>query len=104
MKKLYIFALVATMFAACATDAIDEQSVKVEEQTPDTLVGTFEGDDSRIQLQNGKTVWTPYLWLFWQTKKDILCAMEQWPWFNNVRDDERFITFHARAKEMAEAK
>ena len=58
MKKLYIFALVATMFAACATDAIDEQSVKVEEQTPDTLVGTFEGDDSRIQLQNGKTVWT----------------------------------------------
>jgi len=58
MKKLYIFALVATMFAACATDAIDGQSVKVEEQTPDTLVGTFEGDDSRIQLQNGKTVWT----------------------------------------------
>ncbi|MBR1963042.1 MAG: leucine-rich repeat domain-containing protein [Alistipes sp.] len=58
MKKLYIFALVAMLFAACATDAIDEQSVKVEEQTPDTLVGTFEGDDSRIQLQNGKTVWT----------------------------------------------
>ncbi len=58
MKKLYIFALVATMFAACTTDAIDEQSVKVEEQAPDTLVGTFEGDDSRIQLQNGKTVWT----------------------------------------------
>ena len=58
MKKLYIFALVATMFAACATDAIDEQSIKVEEQTPDTLVGTFESDDSRIQLQNGKTVWT----------------------------------------------
>ena len=59
---------------------------------------------SDIRFENGKTVWTPYLWLFWQTKKDILCAMEEWPWFNNVRDDERFITFHARAKEMAEAK
>ena len=59
MKRFYIFALVATMFAACATDATDEQSVKVEEQTPDTLVGTFEGDDSRIQLNaSQKTVWT----------------------------------------------
>uniref|UniRef100_UPI0040563B89 hypothetical protein n=1 Tax=Alistipes sp. TaxID=1872444 RepID=UPI0040563B89 len=58
MKKLYIFALVAMLFAACTTDAIDEQSVKVEEQAPDTLVGTFEGEDSRIQLENGKTVWT----------------------------------------------
>ena len=58
MNKLYIFALVATMFAACATDAIDEQSVKVEELAPDTLTVSFEGDDSRIQLQNGKTVWT----------------------------------------------
>ena len=59
MKKLFIFALVVMLFAACATDAIDEQSVKVEEQAPDTLVGTFEGDDSRIQLNEvQKTVWT----------------------------------------------
>lgn len=59
MKKLYIFALVAAIFAACTTDAIDEQSVKVEEQTPETLTVSFEDDDSRIQLNEaGKTVWT----------------------------------------------
>ena len=56
MKKLYIFALVAAMFAACTTDATEDVAAQIE--TPDTLVGTFEGDDSRIQLQNGKTVWT----------------------------------------------
>ena len=56
MKKLYIFALVAMLFAACTTD--EAQDVAVDIETPDTLVGTFEGDDSRIQLQEGKTVWT----------------------------------------------
>ena len=56
MKKLYIFALVAMLFAACTTDAIEDVAAQIE--TPDTLVGTFEGDDSRIQLQEGKTVWT----------------------------------------------
>ena len=56
MKKLYIFTLVAMLFAACATDEAQDVAVNIE--TPDTLVGTFEGDDSRIQLQEGKTVWT----------------------------------------------
>ena len=56
MKKLYIFALVAMLFAACTTGETQDVAVNIE--TPDTLVGTFEGNDSRIQLQEGKTVWT----------------------------------------------
>ena len=56
MKKLYIFALVAMLFAACTTDEAQDVAVNIE--TPDTLTVSFEGDDSRIQLQEGKTVWT----------------------------------------------
>jgi len=57
MKKLYIFALVAMLFAACTTDETQDIAVNIE--APDTLVGTFEGDDSRIQLNEAqKTVWT----------------------------------------------
>ena len=54
MKRFLLFALVATMFAACVTDATEDVAVGVE--TPETLTVSFEGD-SRIQLQNGKTVW-----------------------------------------------
>ena len=56
MKKLYIFTLVAMLFAACATDEAQDVAVNIE--TPDTLTVSFEGDGSRIQLQEGKTVWT----------------------------------------------
>lgn len=59
---------------------------------------------SYIRFEDGKTVWAPYLWLFWQTQKDILCAMEKWPWFDTVREDERYVKLLARAKEMAESK
>ena len=55
MKKLFLFALVATMFAACATD---ETRDVVTATTPETLTVSFEDADSRIQLDNGKTVWT----------------------------------------------
>ena len=54
MKRFLLFALVATMFAACVTDATEDVAVGVE--TSETLTVSFEGD-SRIQLQNGKTVW-----------------------------------------------
>ena len=57
MKKFYIFALVATMFAACATDGVNEPSAIVEDLAPETLSVSFEGEESRIQLQEGKTVW-----------------------------------------------
>ena len=54
MKKLYLFALAAMMFAACATD--DTQDLRPMD-APETLTVGFE-EDTRIQLQNGKTVWT----------------------------------------------
>ena len=57
MRKLYILALVATMFAACATDGVNEPSATIEDLAPETLTVSFEGEDSRIQLQEGKTVW-----------------------------------------------
>ena len=41
------------LFAACATDATEDVAIR----TPETLEVSFE-EDSRIQLQNGKTVWT----------------------------------------------
>ena len=55
MKRFLLFALVATMFAACTTDATQDVAVGVE--SPETLTVSFE-EESRIQLQNGKTVWT----------------------------------------------
>ena len=57
MRKFYIFALVATMFAACATDGVNETSATIEDLAPETLTVSFEGEESRIQLQEGKTVW-----------------------------------------------
>ena len=55
MKRFLLFALVATMFAACTTDTTQDVAVNIE--TPETLTVSFE-DDTRIQLQEGKTVWT----------------------------------------------
>ena len=58
MKKLYLFALAAMMFAACATD--DTQDLRPID-APETLTVGFEGgdDDTRVQLNSaGKTVWT----------------------------------------------
>ena len=52
MKKLF-FALAAVLFAACATDVTEDVAIG----TPETIEVSFE-EDSRIQLQNGKTVWT----------------------------------------------
>ena len=55
MKRFLLFALAATMFAACATDQTQDIAVGIE--APETLTVSFE-EDSRIQLQDGKTVWT----------------------------------------------
>ena len=52
MKKLF-FALAAVLFTACATDVTEDVAIG----TPETIEVSFE-EDSRIQLQNGKTVWT----------------------------------------------
>ncbi len=56
MKRFYIFALAAMMFAACTTDETqDLQPV----EAPETLTVSFEGgdDDTRVQLNEAqKTV------------------------------------------------
>ena len=57
MKKFFLFALVATMFAACVTDGVNDPSVAIENLAPETLTISFDDADSRIQLQEGKTVW-----------------------------------------------
>ena len=56
------------------------------------------------RFEDGKTVWSPYLWLFWQRPDDILNAMTKWPWFNQVHEDERYSGLLEKAKEMAESK
>ncbi|MBQ3153949.1 MAG: helix-turn-helix transcriptional regulator [Clostridia bacterium] len=56
----------------------------------------------KIHFEDGHTVWTPYLWLFWQLKGDIYAAMTQWPWFDAVREDKRYLDFLKRAKDLAE--
>ena len=53
MKKFYILALVAAMFAACATDVTEDVAI----EAPETLKVSFE-ESSRIQLDYGETVWT----------------------------------------------
>ena len=58
MKRFYLFALVAMVFAACATD--DTQDLRPVD-APETLTVGFEGgdDNTRVQLNSaGKTVWT----------------------------------------------
>ncbi len=54
-----------------------------------------------IEFDDGSRKWTPSLWLFWQLKGDIKCAMMQWRWFNAVREDPRYTAALARAEEMA---
>jgi len=62
------------------------------------------GSDSivHIHFTDGHTVWTPYLWLFWQLKGDMQTALTYWPWFDGVKDDPRYIEALTRARAMAE--
>lgn len=58
MKKIFLFALVATVFAACSTDATQDVAPEVT-VTPDELYVSFADETSRIQLgENGTPVWT----------------------------------------------
>ena len=55
MKRFYLFALVAMVFAACTTD--ETQDVQLAD-VPETLTVSFE-EDTRIQLNEAqKTVWS----------------------------------------------
>ena len=58
MKRLLFFALAVMGFAACTQNEVEEQSA-VRHDAPDTITVGFEGDDTRIQLNEAqKTVWT----------------------------------------------
>ena len=60
MKKLLLFAAAATMFAACSKDTTEDINVLPENIPPHDVLQISVGDEdeSRIQLDNGKTVWT----------------------------------------------
>lgn len=55
MKKLFLFAAVATMLAACTTDTTEDVAQIV---VPDCLQVSIADEESRMQLSNEKTVWT----------------------------------------------
>ena len=58
MKRLLLFVLAAFAFAACTQNEVEEQ-VAVRHDVPDSITVGFEGDDTRIQLNEAqKTVWT----------------------------------------------
>ncbi len=60
MKKLLLFAAAATMFAACSKDTTEDINVLPDNIQPHDVLQVSVGDEdeSRIQLDNGKTVWT----------------------------------------------
>ena len=58
-------------------------------------------DNTFICFPDGKKVWSTYIWLFWQTKREPLAALTQWRWFEAVKGDERYQDALKRAKEMA---
>ena len=62
MKKFLLFAVVALLVAACTNDSIEElQHPNIgDNSVPESITVGFEENDNetRIQLKNGKTVWT----------------------------------------------
>ena len=57
MKRFFIFALVASVFVACSTDATQDLAPEIP-TSPDELYVSFD-EDSRVQLgENGAPVWT----------------------------------------------
>lgn len=56
-----------------------------------------------IHMPDGSKTWCPYMWLFWQSPSDILKYMESWSWFDSVRDDDRFMAYIEKARELSEA-
>lgn len=58
MKKLLLFVLAAFAFVACTQNDVEELSAN-REALPETLTVGFEGDDTRIELNEVcKTVWS----------------------------------------------
>ena len=58
MKRFLLFVFAIVAFAACEQAPIEEQSA-IRQDGPETITVGFEGDDTRIQLNEAqKTVWT----------------------------------------------
>ncbi|MBP3533313.1 MAG: leucine-rich repeat domain-containing protein [Alistipes sp.] len=55
MKKLLLFIATLSAFAACTTDTTEDVAQIV---VPDCLQVSIADEESRMQLSNGKTVWT----------------------------------------------
>lgn len=60
------------------------------------------GCTKNIHMPDGTSLWSPYTWMTWQLYMDIEKAMREWPWFDGVRYDPRYIEAYERAKELAE--
>ena len=93
MKRFFLFALVATMFAACATDQTQDVAVGIE--APETLTVSFD-EESRIELKNGKTVWSAgdLLSVFYRSN-----ANEKWQFQGQTGDRSGAIKRVAKGNE-----
>ena len=60
MKRLLLFTLVATLFAACSKDGVNERNNDRSHALPDMLYASIDAEDAtRVQLNElQKTVWT----------------------------------------------
>ena len=84
MKRFYLFALVATLFAACATDATQDLAPEIP-TSPDELYVSFD-EESRVQLNaECKTVWTKddLVSVFYRSN-----ANQKWQFQGNTGDTE----------------
>ena len=57
MKRFSLFALVASVFAACSTDTTQELAPEIP-TVPTQLYASFDGQDARVELQGRTMVWT----------------------------------------------
>ena len=57
-------------------------------------------NDSYVKYPDGSEMWTPTVWLFWQLPGDIHSGMTKWPWFDNVKDDPRYLALLERAEKL----
>ena len=57
MKRFFLFALVASVFAACSTDTTQDLTPEIP-TVPTQLYASFDGQDARVELQGRTMVWT----------------------------------------------
>ena len=71
MKKILLFAMAVTLFAACSVDmSVDVATQPVD--VPEELYVSFDGEDTRIQLgEAGLPVWTKVGLLSLECKQQV---------------------------------